>query len=382
MQHSLRTESERAQFEGGLEQAAEQMSAIDQLQEAWRSLPPDLKQDLQRRGLSLWDLRGIYLARFLATVNALFLQNPVGWQQAFLQNRAASVDQLARLAGQMARLPVRAAGPQPGMSYTQVREYQRRQQARGFVPGRQRQNRRLRELELEVALDTAGRELEAAEQFWTKVTRIPGVGNKEGHEILTRHAVAGLLPPAEAYHVQTGVIRPDRGGRSYWRFPRSAVESLKAAAQPSHSLRPTPSTTTAAALRSIQARFAGLYRRAMLAPTRQAALEWLGEALHLLQDSFSSAHVDRAGGAGRIQRIRAFYIRLGWPPLSRQPDEHNAPSDDRDNIYDPSGALRPQARAAVAASRHFLVMALRHLSAPQAPTHGGELAAFLRRYLA
>jgi hypothetical protein len=201
--------------------------------------------------------------------------------------------------------------------------------------------------------------------------------------VLTRRAMAGLgLRPPDPYHIETGVIRPDRGGRSYWKFPRSALDSLKAAAQPSHSLRPTPSSTVAAALRLIQLRFAGLHRRAMLEPPtrRKQALEWLGEALHLLQDSFSSAHVERAGGTGRIRHIRAFFIRAGWPPLSRAPHEHNAPSDPRDDIY-VGGALRPEARAAIAASRAFLVMALRHLRAPRSARNGPELVAFIARYL-
>jgi hypothetical protein len=225
------------------------------------------------------------------------------------------------------------------------------------------------------------RELESAEPFFTKVTPIPGVGNKEGHEILTRLAMRGLpLTRADKAAVELGVIRPDRGGRSYWNFPRSALESLKAAAQPAHSLRPTPSSTTPAALRLIRARLVGLYRRAMAAGSRSAALAWIGEALHLIQDSFSSAHVKRFGGTGRILRIQAFFIRLGWPPLSRAPDEHNAPSDKRDDVYD-KGTLRPEARAAVLASREFLVMMLRHLRAPRSPHNIAELGAFVGRYL-
>src|SRR4029077_7968378 len=112
---------------------------------------------------------------------------------------------------------------------------------------------------------------------------------------------------AERSAILLGVIRPDRGGRSYWNFPRSALESFKARAQASHSLRPTPSSTVATALRLIRSRFLALYLRAMRATNRTTALEWLGEALLLLQDSFSGAHVKRVGG--RIRHIRVFYIR-------------------------------------------------------------------------
>ena len=107
----------------------------------------------------------------------------------------------------------------------------------------------------------------------------------------------------------------------------------------------------------------------------------IGQALHLLQDSFSSAHVERAGGTGRVRHIRVFFIRLGWPPLSRAPHEHNAPSDPRDDVY-VGGALRPEALAAVLASTAFLRMALRHLRAPGAPGNAAELRAFMHRYLA
>jgi hypothetical protein len=233
----------------------------------------------------------------------------------------------------------------------------------------------------ESELDRAGRALEAPEPFYTRVTPIPGIGNKEGHEILTRVAMRGLaLSAADRSAVLLGVIRPDRGGKSYWNFPRSALESLKARAQPAHSLRPTPSSTVATALRLIRARFVRLYLRAMRARNRATALQWLGEAMHLLQDSFSSAHVERAGGTGRIRHIRAFYVRFGWPPLSRAPREHNAPSDPRDDVY-LNGALRREARAAIRASRVFLRMALHHLRVPGSPRRRVDLLRFMSRYL-
>lgn len=235
--------------------------------------------------------------------------------------------------------------------------------------------------ELELGLQEAAQELEAPEPFYTRVTPIPGIGNKEGHEILTRMAMRGLpLSAADRSAILLGVIRPDRGGKSYWNFPRSAIESLKARAQPSHSLRPTPSSTVVTALRLIRSRFVRLYLRTMRARSRATALQWLGEALHLLQDSFSSAHVERAGGTGRICYIRAFYVRFGWPPLSRAPREHNAPSDPRDDVY-LNGALRREARAAIRASRVFLRMALHHLRTPRSPSRQADLRRFIRKYL-
>src|SRR4029453_13991436 len=101
------------------------------------------------------------------------------------------------------------------------------------------------------------------EPFYTRVTPIPGIGSVEGHEILTRAAMpAPPLTPADRSAIELGVIRPDRGGRSYWNFPASAVGSLAASAQPAHSLRPTPTSTVATALSLIRSRFVPLYRNA------------------------------------------------------------------------------------------------------------------------
>jgi hypothetical protein len=369
------------EFEAELEQAAERMAGGDvvhQIRDAWTSLPPDVKQAILQRAKATYQMRGALFQRFLATLHTLFLQNPAAWQQALTQNRGPAISQLTLQAGQMAGLPPRQQTPRRGMSDVQVRRYHRRQLARGIRPGRTRQIRPSRELELE--LDVAARELEQ-EPFYTKVTPIPGIGSKEGHEILTRAAMSGLpLSAADRSAIELGVIRPDRGGRSYWNFPASAVGSLAASAQPAHSLRPTPTSTVATALSLIHSRFASLHRNAMVAPSRTSALEWLGEALHLLQDSFSSAHVERAGGTGPIRYIRAFFVRFGWPPRSTAPTEHNAPSDPRDDVF-VGGALRPEAHAAVLASRAFLDMALRHLSAPGSPSNSSELAAFMGRYL-
>jgi hypothetical protein len=375
-----------AELELELESAAERMDAGDVYQtvsEAWRSLPPDVKNAITSQGKQIWDLRGAYLARFLATLNAVFFQNPAGWQQMWRNNRAAAARQMAMMAGQMAGLRARRVTHPPGMSPTQVRGYHRRQRQRGRIPGQNRQTRRQREMELELELagQALEQELEQPESFYTRVTPIPGIGNAEGHEILTRRAMSGLgLSAADRSAIELGVIRPDRGGRSYWNFPGAAIGAMAASAQPAHSLRPTPAASSAAALSLIQRQFAALHRNAMTAPTRQVALEWLGEALHLLQDSYSAAHTERAGGTGRIQKVRAFFIRVGWPPRSTAPGEHNAPSDTRDDVFS-GGALRPQASAAITASRDFLVMALRHLGRPGSPSNAGELAAFIGRYL-
>ena len=371
------------EFEAELEQAAERMDAgniVPQIRDAWTALPPDLKQAIFERGQLMWQMHGgPAFARFVTAVKVLVLRNPALWLPALRQNPGAATSQLALQAGQMAGLARRQQTRPRGMSDVQVRQFHRRQLGRGIVPGRNRQFRPSREFELE--LDVAARELEQAEPFYTRVTPIPGIGSKEGHEILTRAAMSSLpLSAADRSAIELGVIRPDRGGRSYWNFPASAVGSFAASAQSAHSLRPTPSSSVAYALSLIRSRFITLYQNAMVAPSRTSAMEWLGEALHLLQDSFSSAHVERAGGTGPIRYIRAFFVRFGWPPRSTAPTEHNAPSDPRDDVF-VGGALRPEAHAAVIASRAFLDMALRHLSAPGSPSNSGELATFMSRYL-
>ena len=139
------------EFEAGLEKmSAEQMDASDaigQVRDAWRSLPPDIKQEIQRTAMLLWQMRGDSLNRFLAALAGLYAQNPLGWQQALLGNRAGATHQLAMLAGRAARLSARGAVGQQGLSDVRVREFHRRQRARGFVPGRNRQTGLYRELE-------------------------------------------------------------------------------------------------------------------------------------------------------------------------------------------------------------------------------------------
>ena len=50
-----------------------------------------------------------------------------------------------------------------------------------------------------------------------------------------------------------------------------------------------------------------LHRRALTSRSRQEAMGWLGEALHLIQDSYSNAHTQRQITSG-IQPI--VYIRF------------------------------------------------------------------------
>jgi hypothetical protein len=225
-----------------------------------------------------------------------------------------------------------------------------------------------------------------ADPFVTRVQPVPGLpGHAEGHEVLVRMAAVGL--PVDLAGLLRGVIRPDRGGTSYWSFPAAALHASDPAEQRRHALRRTRATSVAAALTEIRQFFLELYRRALAARARPGvAFEWVGEMLHLIQDSYSRAHVVRAYPAGRggphpIRRIRWFHFSLIPGRSSRGPDEHDAPTDGRDVIWASSGVLKPEAGFARDASRELLLLMLRHLGAPTAPTNAAELKRYTDRHL-
>ena len=210
-------------------------------------------------------------------------------------------------------------------------------------------------------------------------TRVYPFGS-EGHEILTRDAAARAgVPAARRDALELGVIRPDRGGRSYLNFPASAAKALLPAYQAAHALRRTIGTTQSAALAEIRTCFSDLYGRAMAAPPHSdAAYEWIGEALHLLQDSYSLAHMRRNPPADPRVRgpFRITYIR-NFGPLTGKPDEHGFPKDDRDEIG-VGGSLKPEAQVAVNASIEYITMMLRHMTSG---ANRAELRIFMDRHL-
>jgi hypothetical protein len=225
-----------------------------------------------------------------------------------------------------------------------------------------------------------------ADPFVTRVQPVPGLpGHAEGHEVLVRMAAVGL--PVDLGGVLRGVIRPDRGGTSYWSFPSAALHASDPSEQRRHALRRTQATSLPAALAEIRQQFVLLYRRALAARSRPGvAFEWVGEMLHLIQDSYSQAHVVRAyragpGGSHPIRGVRWFNFSLIPGRSSRGPDEHDAPTDRRDVIWASSGVLKPEAEIARDASRELLLLMLRHLRAPTAPTNAAELSRYMARHL-
>lgn len=212
----------------------------------------------------------------------------------------------------------------------------------------------------------------------------------EGHEILTRTAARGLSG-VDLTALLDGVIRPDRGGKSYLNFPASALHATDPGEQRRHSLRRSASTSTAVALGEIRNYLTLLYSRAIIAAKmrsprgRKQAFEWIGEALHLIQDSYSQAHIQRSYGAGRggshpIRYIRFYNYNVFPPSRTTAPSEHNFPTDQRDSIKATTGKIKPEAVLATRASREYLVMMLRHMASPTNPVNAGELRAFISKH--
>ncbi|MDG2617463.1 hypothetical protein P7L53_14575 [Thermoleptolyngbya sichuanensis XZ-Cy5] len=194
-----------------------------------------------------------------------------------------------------------------------------------------------------------------------------------GHETLNREAAKGLpITPAELNAMNRGVRRVDL---------EKITNHFKPSQQRRHMLRRHKCQSLEEALAEARQQLVAIYQRIMAAPTREAAFEWLGEALHLIQDSYSSAHTEREnGGAGAIRFIRYFGMGgLSYPhehrvmPM-RQPNGRVFFGDPRDYI----NLSNMPTRAAIAASRRFIQLVLRHLQAAvSSPAHQAELKQFM-----
>jgi hypothetical protein len=223
---------------------------------------------------------------------------------------------------------------------------------------------------------------ETAEYFVTQV--LPGM--REGHEILTRSAAAGLAG-VDLPALLRGVARVD-AGKSRLSLPGALLDSLRPAQQRRHVLRATLCQPVRDALSATRNHLVHLHSQALTAPSRAAAFEWIGEGLHIVQDSYSTAHTERAFGAGLggthpIRYIRFFGFTRRLPPqFTSPPREHAFPTDPRDQITDAAGRLRPESHIAISASREFVQMMLGHLARPGSPSNAAELRAFMDGHLA
>lgn len=236
-------------------------------------------------------------------------------------------------------------------------------------------------------------------------------GLKEGHEILTREAIK-LVPGIDQNALNAllrGVTRPDKGNH-LWNLPGSIVHAFEPQFQKSHALRKTFNTSTPAALTEITNHLAWLHKQALAAGRvgdSTTAFEWIGEALHLIQDSYSQAHTARdnisiQSAPHPIRKVRFFgFVRRLPPMFSLYPHEHQVKGysltlpigDPRDDIYEPPDpargiakdtVLRPESQIAIYASVDFLKMMLDQLKrglSPDDPIAKAELEVFINWHL-
>jgi hypothetical protein len=208
-----------------------------------------------------------------------------------------------------------------------------------------------------------------ADLFVVKSGPIP-----EGHERLTRDAVRGIrgITASDLAVLTTGVRRPDT---------EKLTNHVNPAQQRRHALRRDLCQPLSAALSDMRNQLVLLHANALRASTRRSrslAMGWIGEALHLIQDSYAPAHVERiTAGGGRHPIV---YIRYYGFIGQGSPREHAFPFDTRDLVAS-GGTLRRWARVAVAASREFLQMMMRHLATPRAPGNAAELRRYMNRHL-
>jgi hypothetical protein len=182
------------------------------------------------------------------------------------------------------------------------------------------------------------------------------------HEVLTREAATGLpgLTPTDIATLIAGNRRVDN---------ENLVNHVLPDQQRRHVLRRSLCQTTVSALDDARRTLHTLHLQALQAfrsGNRTAALGWAGEACHLIQDSYSAAHVERDFSApGAPIRYIRYFGMLGDPA----PREHAFPPrfDDRDFI-DRGGMRRPEARAATLRTRLYLQLLLSHAAAHVSPS--------------
>lgn len=225
----------------------------------------------------------------------------------------------------------------------------------------------------------------------TSVSGLDGLGwfvktkfTREGHEELTNRAASGLVPtPTLDYKALIeGVRRPDTA---------SLTAHLHLGQQRRHFLRSHILQGQSSAYTDAVGHLRDLHRRILgTISNREEQFRLIGEALHLIQDSYSPAHVKR-DASGRIERIMNYGPTNLVAPAVLPPvtfplalREHLFPADPRDSVYSTSGGgtLKPEAQRAVVASRAFLQMILPQLSRGASdPRNASELTAFIGTYL-
>lgn len=208
-----------------------------------------------------------------------------------------------------------------------------------------------------------------------------------GHETLNFRAAKGLhISSTELAALNQGVRRVDT---------EKLLNHFKPSQQRRHMLRRYKCQHQKEALKEARQQLTELHAQALRAPRREVAFTWIGEALHLIQDSYSPAHTEReAGGTGAIKFIRYYHIDGRSYPQEhrvfpmRQPGRRlPLPVDVRDYINH-SGSVSAAATS-VTASREFLQMMLYHLQSLPPGFSGAswnakrrkDLLTFMNKYL-
>jgi hypothetical protein len=133
------------------------------------------------------------------------------------------------------------------------------------------------------------------EKFWTERITLPfplprGITIVQyGHVELTERAGASVgITGADLDALKAGSAQPDKD-------PPTLNEQMDECQQRRHALRGRLCQQVTSALQDIRGHLATLHTRLLAASDRRAQFELLGEALHLIQDSYSPAHMERGG---------------------------------------------------------------------------------------
>jgi hypothetical protein len=190
------------------------------------------------------------------------------------------------------------------------------------------------------------------------------------HEDITR-AASQLVAAGDMAALIDGVRHPDIGV--------ALTDHVMPDSQVNHSLRRFLWSSTNGALQEVRTKLGELHHEALTAATRAERWGYFGQALHMIQDSFSPAHAQRSGRT--VSRLLNYGpVNLGLEELMFL--EHIFPVDLRDYGRRLDGTFISEARLAVTASREYIRIALRHSKSatPDPKTVAADLDAFFSRW--
>ncbi|MBZ5701862.1 MAG: hypothetical protein LAN84_08440 [Acidobacteriia bacterium] len=228
---------------------------------------------------------------------------------------------------------------------------------------------------------------------WT--VRMPGYPSgpevtPAGHEQITMNAIGPAKTisfPVGGRPVSVKLSAPEigaiiAGNRSVdlgW-YGTGTAFAFKEEEQRRHSLRRNYGQNIADALCDIVGSLRAQHRGILAEANPLERMRKIGQALHLVQDSYSPAHTQRrSDSAWCIEYIRNF--GRGGLPLVGSDKEHRVPSDERDKIA--YAKSKGAARKAEDSSRRYLQIVLKAIvgRANADPAAGSESAADFERFL-